>query len=152
MPVNPTTYSFKDLTGVLSNPLLGTPIQLVGGNIGLGEITIRMLTERTDLLTGTDGVVMVTYVPGSSGEVTIQMQQTSQLHHDLLDLYNTLQAAADEGDVSNWAATVINLRTILDGSGHLLSGVGFQKITDKPYAARGQNVTWTFLAADVVQQ
>jgi hypothetical protein len=147
-----TTYSFKDLTGVLDNPLLDAPLQLVGGNIGLGTISIRMLTQRTELETAADGVVMPSYVPGQSAEITIEMQQTSALHHLLLSLYNLLTTAADGGDISSWAATVISLRTILDGSGHLLEGVGFQKIPDKPYAAKGQNVTWTLMAASATNQ
>lgn len=147
-----TTYSFKDLTGVLSNPLMGEPLQLVGGNIGLGTLTVRMLTTRTEHEVGTDGVVLASYVAGANAEVTIEVQQTSDLHHALLDLYNLLTTAADGGDISNWLSTIISLRTILDGSGHFLSGVSFQKIPDKPYAAKGQNVTWTLMAASAVNQ
>jgi Protein of unknown function (DUF3277) len=148
-----TTYAFKDLTGVLNNPVaLDAPIQLVGGNIGLGELSIRMLTQRTEHEVGTDGVVMPSYVAGQNAELTIQVQQTSPLHHALLDLYNTLTSLADNGDVSGWASTTISLRTILDGSGHFLAGVSFQKIPDKPYAAKGQNVTWVLMAASCVNQ
>lgn len=146
------TYSFKDLTGVLTNPLLSVPIQIAGGNIGVGSIVIRMLTQRTEHEVAADGVVMPTYVAGDNAEVTIEMQQTSFLHHALLDLYNLLVAAANGGDISFWASTALSLRTILDGSGHLLSGVSFQKITDKPYQAKGQNVTWTLMAASAINQ
>jgi hypothetical protein len=147
-----TTYSFKDLVGVLTSPLLSSPLQLVGGFIGLGTITIRMLTQRTELETGADGAVMPTYAAGDSAEVTIEVQQTSELHHALLALYNQLITAANGGDVSNWAAQYISFRTILDGSGHYLSGVSFQKTPDKPYAAKGQNVTWTLISASAVNQ
>ena len=146
------TYSFKDLVGSLANPALGVSYQIVGGNIGNGQITIRMATARTETETGTDGVVMGSYIAGASGEITIEVQQTSPLHHALLSLYNILVTAANGGNIANWLATVINLRTILDGSGHLLQGVGFQKIPDKPYAAKGQNVTWTLIACDIQQQ
>lgn len=152
MPVVQTTYSFKDLTGVLNNPLLSTPYQIVGGNIGLGTLTIRMLTQRTEHEVGADGVVMPSYVSGQNGEISIEVQQTSSLHHELLSLYNLLTTAANGGGISNWAATTIQLRTILDGSGHSLSGVSFQKIPDKPYAAKGQNVTWILMAASVINQ
>lgn len=151
MPVQ-TTYSFKDLTGVLTNPALGAPLQLVGGAIGLGTLTIRMLTQRTELETGADGVVMPSYVAGASAEITIEVQQTSYLHHALLALYNLLRTAADGGNLANWAATSIRLRTILDGSVHTGTGIGFQKITDKPYAAKGQNVTWTFMCSQMENQ
>lgn len=151
-PAVQTTYSFKDLVGSLDNPVLDSPQQIVGGNIGNGDIMIRYLTSRTEMETANDGVVMPSYVPGQSAEVTIAMQQTSQLHHFLVGLFNLLATAADGGDVSNWVGTVISLRTVLDGSGHLLSGCGIKMISDKPYAAKGQNVTWTFLVASAVTQ
>lgn len=146
------TYAFKDLTGVLTNPVLAAPLQIVGGNIGQGQLTIRMLTQRTEHETGADGVVMPSYVAGDSAEVTIEVQQTSNLHHALLSLYNMLQSLADGGDVTNWAATTISLRTILDGSGHLLHGVSFQKVPDKAYAPKGQNIVWVLMAASAHNQ
>lgn len=152
MPPVGTTYSFKDLVGVLDSDLLSAPYQIAGGNIGVGRITIRMVTQRTEHDTAADGVVMPSYVPGASAEVTIEMQQTSDLHHELLSLYNLITTAADGGDVSEWAGISLSLRTILDGSGHYLSGVSFQKIPDKPYEAKGQNVTWTLMAAYAVNQ
>ena len=150
-PVN-VTYSFKDLVGKLQNPAIGTGFTIVGGNIGNGTITIRMLTDRTEMETAADGTVMPTYIPGQSAEITIEMQQTSALHHALVSLFNTLATAANDGDISNWAGTVLNLRTVLDGSGHLASGVGLRKIADKTYASKGQNVTWSFMCASCVQQ
>jgi hypothetical protein len=147
-----TTYSFRDLVGVLTSPFLDSPLQIVGGNIGLGEISIRMLTTRTEHEVGTDGVVMPSYIAGNNAEITIQMQQTSALHHALLAVYNAAVTAADNNDVSGWAAGTLSLRTILDGSGHVLQGLSFQKIPDKPYAARGQNVTWVLLSANAINQ
>lgn len=144
------TYLFKDLTGVMVNPLLPIPFQIVGGNIGLGTITIRMLTQRTEHEVGTDGVVMPSYIAGANAEITIEIQQTSSLHHALLGLYNALVTAADNGGGNFWAATTVSLRTILDGSGHLLTGVSFQKIPDKVYASKGQNTTWILMAASAV--
>jgi hypothetical protein len=145
-PVN-ATYSFKDLSGVLRNPSLGSPIQLSGGFLGSDSISIRNLTTRTELLTAADGTVMPSYVPGDSAEIIISVQQTSALHHALIALFNALKVAADNGDVSGWANTSISLRTLADGSFHNLIGVGFDKIADKPYQAHGQNVTWTLRAS-----
>lgn len=147
-----TTYSFKDLTGVLTHPLLPAPLQLVGGNIGNGQITIRMLTDRAEAETAADGTVMITYISGASAELVVEMQQTSALHHALLSLYNQIVTAAEGGDVGNVAGIGITLRTVLDGSTHNLQGVAFRKIADKPYAAKGQNVTWTLLCAYAISQ
>ena len=143
------TYSFKDLVGVLVNTVAGTTIELTGGNIGNGAITIVMSTERTSHDVAADGTVMPSYIAGRNGTVAIEVQQTSALHHALLALYNLLETAANADDVSGWAATVISFRTLLDASTHVLSGVSFSKIPDKPYQAQGQRITWSLMAADV---
>ena len=112
-------------------------------------MSVRMATPKTEHDTAADGVVMPSFVAGDSGELTVDCQQTSQLHKLLLSLYNTLKTQANSGDISGWAATTIRLRTVLDGSGHILTGVSFQKIPDKPYESKGRMVTWVLMAADV---
>ena len=144
------TYSFKDLTGVLTNSVFGVSFPLTGGNVGLGQVTITMNTERTIHDVAADGTVMPTYAAGDNGTAAIEVQQTSALHHQLLSLYNQAVTAASNDDVSGWAATSISFRTLLDGSTHVLSGVSFGKIPDKPYAAHGQKITWQLMAANVV--
>ena len=144
-----TTYSFKDLSGALTNPLID-PITLSGGYVGIGSITIEMMTQRTVHDVAADGVVMPTYVAGDNGTVAIEIQQTSSLHHDLLSLYNKLKTAADGGDASNWASTAFTFRTLMDGSHHVITGASFQKTPPKPYAVHGGRVTWTFMAANIV--
>jgi hypothetical protein len=145
-----TTYSFKDLVGSLNNPNFGVSFSLTGGNVGLGQVTIRMVTERTAHDTASDGVVMPSYLAGDSGDVDIEVQQTSALHHALLSLYNQLTTAANNDDVSGWASTLISFRTLTDGSTHICNGVSFSKIPDKPYQAAGQKITWRLMAANVI--
>ena len=144
------TYSFKDLVGVLVNPVFGVSIPLTGGNMGFGQLTITMTTERTTQDVAADGTVMPSYVAGDNGAADLEVQQTSTLHHELLDLYNLCVLAANADDVSGWAATIISFRTILDGANHVLTGVSFAKIPDKPYQASGQKVRWALMAANVV--
>ena len=144
------TYSFKDLTGVLTNPTFGVTIPLTGGNVGFGSMTITMTTERTVHDVASDGSVMGSYIAGDNGAVDLEIQQTSTLHHQLLALYNLCVTAANNEDVSGWLSTNISFRTILDGSVHVLSGVSFGKIPDKPYQASGQKVRWALMAANVV--
>ena len=144
------TYSFKDLTGVLTNPVFGVSIPLTGGNIGMGSITIAMTTERTVHDVSADGTVMGSYIAGNNGTIDIEVQQTSTIHHQLLALYNQAIIAANNEDVSGWMATNISFRAILDGSVHILSGVSFGKIPDKPYQAAGQKIRWALLAADSI--
>jgi hypothetical protein len=144
------TYSFKDLTGVLVNPTFGVSILLTGGNVGFGSMTITMTTEHTVFDVSADGSVMGSYIAGDNGAVDLEIQQTSTLHHQLLALYNRCVAAANKEDVSGWLSTTISFRTILEGSTHILSGVGFTKVPDKPYQAAGQKVRWALMAANVV--
>ena len=144
------TYSFKDLTGVLTNPVFGVSLALTGGNVGIGSVTIAMTTERTVHDVAADGVIMGSYLAGNNGTIDIEVQQTSVLHHQLLALYNQCIIAANNEDVSGWMATNISFRTILDGSVHILNGVSFGKIPDKPYQAAGQKIRWALLAADSI--
>ena len=144
------TYSFKDLVGALTNSIFGVSFSLTGGNVGLGQITISMANERTVHQVAADGTVMPNYIPGNNGTVAIEVQQTSSLHHELLALYNLAVLAADGDDVSGWASTSLSFRTLLDGSTHLCDGVSFSKVPDKPYHAQGSNVTWSLMAANII--
>lgn len=144
------TYSFKSLTGVLTNPTFGVTIPLTGGNIGVGSFTIRMTMTRTTQDVAADGTVMPSYVAGDNGEVDVQVQETSAIHSQLLALYNQAVRAANNDDVSGWADTQISFTFLIDGSIHTLTGVSFDKIPDKPYEAQGQKMTWKLLAANIV--
>lgn len=146
------TYSFKSLTGVLTNSVFGITIPLTGGNIGIGSITIRMTTTRTTHDVAADGTVMPSYIAGNNGEVDVVVQETSAIHGDLLNLYNLCTLAADNDDVSGWAATAISFTLLIDGSTHTLTGVSFEKIPDKPYEAQGQKMTWKLMAANIDNQ
>lgn len=144
------TYSFKSLTGVLTNPAFGVSIPLTGGNIGAGSFTIRMSTTRTTQDLAADGTIMPSYVAGDNGEIDIQVQETSLLHKALLSLYNLCVLAANNDDVSGWAATAISFVLLVDGSTHTLTGVSFDKIPDKPYEAAGQKITWKLMACNII--
>jgi hypothetical protein len=144
------TYSFKSLVGSLTNSVFGVTIPLTGGNIGAGKFTIRMATERTAHDVAADGTVMVSYAAGDNGMIDVEVQESSTLHQELLALYNLAVLAANNDDVSGWAATTIQFRMLTDGSLHNLSGVSFQKIPDKPYEAHGQRIVWPLMAANVV--
>jgi hypothetical protein len=109
-----------------------------------------MGTERTVHDVAADGAVMPSYVAGDNGDVVIEVQQTSALHHALLGMYNVLKSLADAGEVATWAASFITFRTLLDGSTHRLTGVSFQRIPAKAYAAHGAKVTWNLMACNIV--
>jgi hypothetical protein len=142
-----TTYSFKDTTGAFEHPNVGE-FQFAG-QIGMGEFVVVMAQERTSHDIAADGNVMVSYLAGDNGSLDIQVQQTSALHAFLLAWFNTVKTAADNQDVANWAAATVTLRSLVDGSTHVLTGVSPSKIPDKTYAAQGGKVTWRLMAADV---
>lgn len=144
------TYAFKALAGVLTNPVFGVTIPLVGGNIGVGSIHISMSTTRTTHDVAADGTVMPSYIAGDNGDVNINVQETSVIHKALLALYNLCVLAANNDDVSGWAATSISFTFLIDGSTHTCTGCSFEKIPDKPYEANGQRITWKLMAANII--
>jgi len=140
-----TTYSFKDLTGVIAHPY-ATAFKLVGA--GIGEIQIVMTTDRTQHDIAADGSVMVSKIEAFNGTIKISCQQTSDLHKFLIGLQNYL----DTAPASQWALITIALRNATDGISHFATGVSFGKRADKSYKAQGQNVDWTLHAADIQSQ
>jgi hypothetical protein len=143
---NPAIYSFKDVTVSIINPAIGEAF-VTSGQVGLAELHLSQSTQRTIIEMAADGTAMISYIAGDNGTFTLMVQQTSIIYQFLLNLFNLLKVAADGGDPSNWAATVIQVKSLTDGSLHLMTGVGFDKIPDKPYMKQGQNIPWGFQAA-----
>jgi hypothetical protein len=146
-----TTYSFKDLSGAFTHPLTG-PYPIGGGNIGLGQIVVSMTIDRTVQDMSADGSCMVSYIAGDNGSVSIEVQQTSDLHTFLLGWFNQCKTAADAGNVAPWTAAAMSVRNMLDGSSHAMSGVSPGKIPDKTYASAGGKITWTLPCAKIISQ
>lgn len=140
-------YSFKDLSGAFAHPLAGV-FQLYG-QIGTSQIAFDNSTERSAHHVAADGNVMVSFIDGDNGNVVIETQQTSRWHLFLLNWFNLIKTASQNGDTSNWATATMSFRSISDGTYHTLKGVSPAKIPNKTYAAQGQNVTWTLMAADI---
>jgi hypothetical protein len=144
-----TTYSFLDLKGSITNPL-ASPF-IFQGQIGLVRITIRNVTDHTAQNVAADGAVMISAKAGDNAIIEIEVQQTCDLHAYLLALFNTLNTALKLGNVQSFAATAIYLQNITDLSIHTLTGISFTKVPDKPYAAEGQTMIWTLMAANAQQ-
>jgi hypothetical protein len=140
-----TTYSFTDLQAIIGHPLLGA--YSFNGE-GAGEVIVAMTTEKTAHETSADGSVMVSFVAGDAGTITIVCQQTSNLHKWLLAAYNAIKVAALT-DASQWAQMDALLKNTSDGTSHTILGMSFNKIPDKSYKAQGQMVTWTLPAANI---
>ncbi|MFB0841781.1 phage protein [Paenibacillus oleatilyticus] len=139
-----STYSFSDVTMVISHPAVG---QFVATGAGLGSITTIMTTDRTTHDISADGSVMVSKIKARNGSHSISVQQTSDLNRWLLKLYNYLETAA----TNQWAGITIVIRSPQMQDLITSTGVSFQKLPDKPYQAQGQQVTWNLMAADIQQ-
>jgi hypothetical protein len=144
-----TTYSFKDSVGAFVSVLAGI-YTITGGKVGAGQITVNNVTEHSELDTASDGAVMTSFISGDAGDFTVECQQTSAIHKYFLAAFNLHKSAADGGDVSNWASSALQLRNIVDGSEHLLTGISFTKAPTKVYASRGQMVAWKLNASNVI--
>ncbi len=94
-----------------------------------------------------DGSVMVSKVAGNNGTVTIEVQQTSPLNKWLTNWAHALWTGATD----IWASTSMLIRCTNTGTTHVITGVSPQKQPDTPYQNQGQRVTWTLMAADIVQ-
>ena len=140
---NMYTYSFEDLAGAIAHPLAG--YYNFSGQQGARNVSVAMATEKTTHDVAADGTVLVSKIPGDNGQITIEVQQTSDLHKWLLTAYNLIKNA----DTDQWAAMGITLRNTVDGTQHIANGVSFQKVPDKSYQAQGQYVTWVLMAADI---
>lgn len=142
-----TTYSFKDSSGAFSHPLAGA--FLFQGQKGMNQMVVINTVERTEHNVAADGAVMVSYRAGDNGQINIECQQTSDFHAFMVAWFNLCKTAADNGDVSQWARASITIVNPVSRSMHVATGVSPAKVPDKPYAAQGQTVTWTLMAADI---
>lgn len=143
-----TTYSFKDLTGAFTHPLITVPY-VFGGQIGLGQVVVHMATEKTVVDTAADGTVQMSAIAGESGTIAIECQQTSSLNAYLLTWANIVKTALNNGDVSNWNTAGILLRNTVDGSSHTASYIAPLNVPDKTYAAQSGKVTWTMVCGNI---
>lgn len=139
------TYSFQDVTASFS--CLGYGAGSSTG-AGLGSIAVAMAQTKTVHEAAADGEIMISKVLGENGTITITMQQTSQLHKYLLNWYNFIN---NSSKTSYWAAMVIRISSTNLDDLTVATGVSPQKLADKPYQSQGQMITWTLMAAKIVQ-
>lgn len=140
-----TTYSFEDVICTLNHS--GTGSKSTKG-AGLGSVTVAMSNDRTVHDVASDGSVMITKKISKNGTIAFEMQQTSQVHKWLLKTYNYVDTAA----TSEWAGMTVTITSKDLDEKTTCTNVAFQKMADKPYQAEGQHVTWTLMAAKIVEE
>jgi len=82
-----TVYSFLDLSGALYHPKVSS-YTFTGQ--GVGRVVVSMEEDKTFHEIGMDGTVILGKVPGAAGKLTIECQQTSNVHKWLLYTYQFL--------------------------------------------------------------
>lgn len=138
-----TTYSFLDSVLVITHPLAVTPIVITGE--GANSVTVSMTSNRTEMNVAADGAVMVSKIADNTGSFEIEVQQTSEAHKKLLNLFNIVWNA----DTGSWATGVLTIRNNSDQTGHIGTGVAFTKMGDKAYTKSGATVRWSLAAANI---
>lgn len=136
------TYSFQEAILTLSHPSKG---KLTTNGLGLGSISIEYATDLTEHSIASDGRVMVSKKKDNSGSFRLEVQQTSDLHQNLIKWFNYLK----EASASEWALATGIFKNVSTGEQKILTGVSMTKIPDGAYAAAAANVTWSFMVADI---
>ena len=136
------TYSFTECIVTLSHPSLGA---LSTNGLGLGGINIENDASRTQKSVAADGTPIMNKIKDRSGAVKLSVQQTSDLHTDLIKWFNYLETAP----TSEWAKIKITAKSISTSENHVCTGCGIEKIPSKSYGATAEMVDWNFIAADV---
>lgn len=136
------TYSFLDVVLTISHPSRG---KLTTNGLGLGSVSVSEAGEWSEQSVASDGTVVVSKKKNRSGSFSLSIQQTSDLHNDLLKLNNYLRGAA----TSEWAAATAVLRTVSTGEAKTFKGVSIKNVPSAEYDAAVAMVTWEFLVADI---
>jgi hypothetical protein len=140
MTTTNTTYSFADVTCVVSHDLVG---QKSATGEGIGKITVSYLDNLTESDLGADGAVMVTKVESSRAKITLEVQQTSSINKFLIGYANTVRNAAS----SYWAKGAIAIKENFDNGIKIsASYCSLVKRPDHSNAQQGDHVTWEFLS------
>lgn len=141
---NYTTYSFQDISMVISHPSVG---QFSANGDGLGSLSISMSTDRTVHDVSADGSVMASKVNGRNGTIAITTQQTTNVNKWLSKCFNYLDAASS----TEWSNITISITSKAMGDTITCYRTAFQKLADRPYQAQGQEVTWNLMSQDIHQ-
>jgi hypothetical protein len=137
-----STYGFEDLSVVISHKAMG---QLTLQGAGVGTITFAKSNDVSTHDVAADGSVMTSKIKVRNGTVAITVQQTSDAHSWFTKLFNYLESAPTR----EWTGTSLMATSSDMKVTHECSYMSPQKQPDKAYQQQGQQITWTFLAADM---
>ena len=137
-----TTYSFADVSLILSHPAVG---QFTFTGEGVGSVSVSRATDVTQHDLAADGSVMVSKIIAKNGTMTLNIQQTSEGHRFLKRWVSYITNAP----TSEWARASAVLHCPAQGETITMQGVSPQKRADVAYQASGQQVAWPLMAAEI---
>lgn len=137
-----TTYSFADVSLVISHPKVGS-CTLTGK--GLGSVSVARANDMTQHDIAADGSTMVSKVVTKNGTMGINLQQTSTGHKWL----KKWLAYCVGAPTNEWAQTKATLKFPAYGEQIDMNGISPQKRPDAAYQAAGQQVNWNLMVAEI---
>lgn len=137
-----STYSFLDLSGAISHPTTGS-YPFIGK--GIGRVNLSWEGERTFHEIDVYGNTIIGRSPtGGGGKITIECQQTSEIHYWLS---STFLKVVSSDVVADWAKMGLLLRSVSTGVQFTFRGVTFTKIPDITYGSDGTMIAWVLMFA-----
>lgn len=139
----PTVWSFNDCVTTITSDYSAEPFVFEGS--GADSITFDKGQGRATTQVAADGHVVFSSIAGEQGTVTIESQQTSQLHQYLQSLYNKSRTGASSKRASLMIDSVNNI-----SGDRVVCSYGI--FAGEPAAANSkevQNRSWQILFADV---
>lgn len=138
------TYSFEDTSVVISHPSFGS---YSAYGTGLGSVTVSKTNDVTTQDVASDAAVVISKHIKKNGTVAFEILQSSDFNSWLVKFTNYLEASATE----EFARAVVTISNRSTGDSFTCTGVSHQKKPDRVYQSQAQNITWTFMAANIVE-
>lgn len=132
-------YSFDDVSLRFISTLTG--VSDYNGE-GLGTITIKSLTNPTELLSSADGQTMTLKQPGSRAELLISTPQVSKLATRLWNNYMLLSKA----NSTVWNTNQVWIRHKTTSTEILLTFVSYKLPPELVYTSQGKFIEFSFVA------
>lgn len=142
MPGVIKTYSFADVSFVMTHPSVGT-FTFTGE--GTGSITFNMANDATTHDAAADGSIMISKILAENGAFVLNIQQTSE-GHKWLKKWNAYIKSAP---TNQWAQASAILKNPALGENISFVGISPQKRADGNFQAQGQQVAWNLMAARI---
>ncbi len=140
-----SVYSLADTKTVLFHPNVGQ------GNLhlcGRGKMVISYSGDHSSHTTTADGYVVVNKLVSDNGTITLEVPQNSIADEFLTKFARYLRNC----ESSQFLLGTLTVYDNASGRVIYLTGVTVQKVPDRTYDRTATNVTYTLLAANVVEQ